>query len=76
MANEEHLQRLKQGVDTWNAWKQAHPEISIDLSGADFHGIDFHGADFHGARLRAADFYGADLRACLKSLRGLCRMEI
>jgi hypothetical protein len=68
MANEEHLQRLKQGVDTWNAWKQAHPEISIDLSGADFHGIDFHGADFHGARLRAADFYGADLRKA--DLRG------
>ena len=25
MANEEHLARLKQGVEAWNQWREANP---------------------------------------------------
>ena len=32
MANEEHLARLKQGVEAWNQWRTAHSEIQPDLS--------------------------------------------
>ena len=34
MANQEHLDVLKQGVDVWNNWKSKHFEIKADLSGA------------------------------------------
>ncbi len=40
MANEEHVQRLKQGVDAWNTWWQRHHEIWIDLREADLEGAD------------------------------------
>jgi hypothetical protein len=31
MAKEEHLTRLMQGVDTWNRWREEHPEVKPDL---------------------------------------------
>jgi len=31
MTNQEHLDILKQGVDTWNQWRQEHPDIQPDL---------------------------------------------
>ena len=34
MANEEHLARLKQGVEAWNAWRYENSTIQPDLSGA------------------------------------------
>ena len=41
MANQEHLQRLKQGVQAWNTWHE-YAEEYIDLSGAILNGVDFH----------------------------------
>jgi hypothetical protein len=42
MADEEQLRILKQGVETWNAWReQAGVETPIDLSEANFSGADF-----------------------------------
>ena len=41
MANEEHLHilmeqlRQRQGVEKWNQWKSAHPDIQLDFSGDD-----------------------------------------
>ena len=33
MANEEQLRRLKeQGVQAWNEWRKANPNVEIDLS--------------------------------------------
>jgi hypothetical protein len=34
MANEEHLARLKQGVEAWNQWRMANLEIQPPLAGA------------------------------------------
>jgi len=34
MANEEHIARLKQGVDAWNAWRRETPDARPDLRGA------------------------------------------
>jgi uncharacterized protein YjbI with pentapeptide repeats len=34
MANPEHLDILKQGVETWNEWRAQHPDIEPDLSRA------------------------------------------
>ncbi len=35
MANQEHVEILKQGVDVWNKWRGDNPAIIPDLSGAD-----------------------------------------
>jgi uncharacterized protein YjbI with pentapeptide repeats len=61
MANQEHVDRLLQGVEEWNQWRKENPEISPDLYGADFSGATLINADFNGATLINADFNGADL---------------
>jgi uncharacterized protein YjbI with pentapeptide repeats len=71
MANEEHLRILRQGVDTWNKWREEHPDIRPDLTGADLSaanlkeanliGADFRTANLREALLRLADLRGADL---------------
>ena len=71
MANEEHLKILKQGVEVWDEWREANPEMMPDLSKADLRGANLRGAslsvtnfgeaDFSKAILAAADLAGADL---------------
>jgi hypothetical protein len=34
MANEEHLQIIRQGPGGWNEWRQQNPELNPDLSRA------------------------------------------
>lgn len=36
MANQEHLDILKQGVEVWNRWRKEHPSVQPDLSESDF----------------------------------------
>ena len=31
MANQEHLDILKQGVDVWNQWRRRHPPLAPRL---------------------------------------------
>ena len=40
MANPEHLEILKQGVEFWNNWRELNPYLVADLSGADLKGSD------------------------------------
>ena len=34
MANPEHLDILKQGVEVWNKWREENDGIIVDLTGA------------------------------------------
>jgi hypothetical protein len=61
MTNEEHLARLQQGVAAWNQWRAEHPEIPLDLRGADLSRMALAGADLGGADLAFANLVGADL---------------
>ncbi len=61
MADPEHLERLRQGVGTWNKWRQEQPQISPDLWGADLSGADLSRADLTWAILSKADLQGASL---------------
>ncbi|MGZ6355675.1 MAG: pentapeptide repeat-containing protein [Ktedonobacteraceae bacterium] len=66
MANQQLLDFLKQGVNTWNKWRQEHLDIRPDLIAADLEGADligFHleGADLSGVHLEGADLFGAHL---------------
>jgi uncharacterized protein YjbI with pentapeptide repeats len=46
MANPEHLAILKQGVEVWNKWRQEHPDLMPDLSGADLQSASLGGRHF------------------------------
>jgi TIR domain/Pentapeptide repeats (8 copies) len=61
MANEEHLARLKQGVEAWNQWRTANPGIRPDLSEAHLARENLREADLTGAHLYRANLTGADL---------------
>jgi Pentapeptide repeats (8 copies) len=51
MANEDHLEILRQGVGAWNAWRGKNPLARPDLSGANLAEADFSGANFGGVLL-------------------------
>src|SRR5215471_8914211 len=62
MANPEHLQILKQGVEALHQWRmQHHWDITLDLSGANFNGTDLFRANLSHANLRGASLGGANL---------------
>ena len=62
MANPDHLNMLRQGVDAWNAWREREPSITPDLSGADLSGTDLSGWYLSGATLFRATLSEAKLR--------------
>lgn len=61
MANSEHLQRLKQGLTDWNSWREAHSEITPDLSHADLEDVILNGANLSAADLSSSNLNGANL---------------
>jgi uncharacterized protein YjbI with pentapeptide repeats len=54
MANPEHLDLLRQGVDVWNAWRSKEPSIRPDLTWANLREADLNGTDLNGAYLDGA----------------------
>jgi hypothetical protein len=86
MANEEHLEILKQGVEFWNAWRKQNWKIDPDLSGANLTEADLSGVNFDGvdlsyakltdAQLNAASFHRADLSNADLSLAGLSLADL
>lgn len=77
MPDPEHVGILKQGVGTWNEWRNSQPTIRPDLRGANLRGANLRGAnltradlseanlivaDLHGADISGADLTGANLR--------------
>ncbi len=62
MTNQQHVDRLKSGVQVWNEWRLKHPEVIPDLQGADLTGIELRGVDLHGANLQGAYLTKANLQ--------------
>jgi hypothetical protein len=61
------LDELKKGPGSWNEWRQAHPAVRIDLTGAylaetNLRGYDLRRADLSRCVLVGADLTRADLR--------------
>lgn len=61
MANEEHLDLLKQGTTRWNTWRNAGNCIAPDLNRADLYSIDLSGANLSHASFISANFMSANL---------------
>src|SRR5215469_309977 len=51
MANPDHVQTLRQGVDVWNDRREREPLITPDLSDAHLSRANLIGADLSGADL-------------------------
>jgi uncharacterized protein YjbI with pentapeptide repeats len=62
VANQEHLDLLKQGVEAWNQWRKENPSVRPDLREEDLQGRDFNGINLHNANLSGANLGRADLR--------------
>ena len=85
-SDEKQLNILWQGVNAWNTWRQAHPEIRTDLSedilsGASLSGVnlsetDLSGTDLSGADLTGADFSGAILSGAILSNANLSGVNL
>jgi uncharacterized protein YjbI with pentapeptide repeats len=61
MPDPDHLKMLRQGVDAWNAWRDANPDIDPDLFEADLNRANLKGANLSRANLRRADLRGSNL---------------
>ena len=66
MAIEEHLNRVKQGVDAWNKWRENNPNEVPDLSQADIRGyklqkINLNNANLKETKLQYSNLYEANL---------------
>jgi len=78
MAESEHLRILKEGVASWNRWRQEHADVqpdlhdislaALDLRSANLAGANLNGANLSKANLAGANFAEADLRGA--DLRG------
>lgn len=62
MANEKHVALLKQGIESWNAWRKENPDNKIDLREANLYNTDLFGANLRGADLYNAELSSTDLR--------------
>jgi hypothetical protein len=61
MADKNHVDLLKKGIPEWNQWREDHPAVTPDLSGADLNGAHLRGADLREADLSDADLSRANL---------------
>jgi uncharacterized protein YjbI with pentapeptide repeats len=61
MANDDHIAKLKEGVNAWNAWRAENPDIHPDLRRAILSGAHLEGANLFRANLEGADLSGATL---------------
>ena len=66
MANQQHLDMLKQGVETWNQWRKESADVQPDPTFIDFSEVDLSDAilsdaDLRAAVLRATVLNGTDL---------------
>ncbi len=62
MANQEHLNLLREGVEVWNQWCGKNPTVQIDLSGVDLSGANLRTAYFYNANLSGTGLSNTDLR--------------
>lgn len=61
MADEKHLAILKQGVESWNKWREENPEIEPDLTRANLSRAKLSRANLSRAWLELVNFIDADL---------------
>jgi uncharacterized protein YjbI with pentapeptide repeats len=61
MANDEHVEIIRQGVSTWNQWRIDNAKINPALNGINLSKTNLRDANLSGANLRDANLSGANL---------------
>jgi uncharacterized protein YjbI with pentapeptide repeats len=62
MADQNQVERIQQGAAAWNTWRKQHPDVEVDLRGANLRGANLSSVDLREATLSSADLRGANLR--------------
>ena len=62
MAKPEHLDKIGESVEVWNAWRDDNPGILPALWAADLEAANLRGANLNRADLEEANLSGANLR--------------
>lgn len=75
MANQEHLNILTQGVDSWNLWRSRN-KVVPELSGATLTGRNLSAVNFRFARLDHADLRDAELSDADLTLADLSHADL
>lgn len=57
MADPQQLERLRQGIGAWNAWRNAHPGTHPDLRAADLRAANLTRATFTNTNMTSAIVY-------------------
>jgi uncharacterized protein YjbI with pentapeptide repeats len=65
MANPEHIEELKKGVESWNAWRKENPDIEPDLSSTDLSETNLKRVNFQRANLSKTKLNNSDLTRAL-----------
>jgi TIR domain/Pentapeptide repeats (8 copies) len=76
MANEEHVALLRAGVQKWNAWRKAHPQITPILRQVNLDYSDLRDCDLTSASLVAASLSGSNLRGALIGKADLSKSDL
>jgi TIR domain-containing protein/pentapeptide repeat protein len=61
MADKEQVEIIKKGTQIWHQWRNDHPEICPDLTGASLSGMDLRGIYLIDSDVRDANFESANL---------------
>ncbi len=62
MASQEHLAKLREGVEAWNQWREENPGLEPNLRGADLREAKLQGANLNHAQLQGANLGEAQLQ--------------
>ena len=76
MADPQHLKLLDEGVEAWNEWRRAHPELRPDLSKALLTGRDLQEANFSETNLAWANLSETNLSRANLTRAGLRRVDL
>ncbi len=76
MADAEHLAKLNEGVEAWNAWRKRDPRAVPDLRDANLSEYDLDGVDFENTSLWQATLSGAYLRDAVLTKAYMYRADL
>jgi uncharacterized protein YjbI with pentapeptide repeats len=61
MANQKHVDILKQGVDVWNEWREDHPKIKPNLRSCHLGELNLRGINFSETNLKQCNLWETNL---------------
>lgn len=76
MANQQHVDVLKQGVEAWNKWREEHPNIKPDLRGANLVRINLFWVRFSEDSAAVANLANVDFSNAVLSWADLAQANL